>query len=67
MPTVYNAANEKAVELFLNEKIPYLRIAELIGEAMERHQVVKDPALEEILEVETWTCEYVAERVLSCR
>ncbi len=55
------------MELFLNEKIPYLRIAELIGEAMERHQVVKDPALEEILEVETWTCEYVAERVLSCR
>ncbi len=67
MPTVYNAANEKAVELFLNEKIPYLRIAELIGEAMERHQAVKDPTLEEILEVETWTCEYVAERVLSCR
>ena len=67
MPTVFNAANEKAVELFLNEKIPYLRIAELIGEAMERHQVVKDPALEEILEVETWTCEYVAERVLGCR
>ena len=67
MPTVSNAANEKAVELFLNEKIPYLRIAELIGEAMERHQAVKDPTLEEILEVETWTCEYVAERVLSCR
>lgn len=52
MPTVYNAANEKAVELFLSRKISYLQIADLIGEAMGRHRAIKNPTVEEILEVE---------------
>lgn len=34
MPTVYNAANEKAVALFLDRKIRYLQIPEIIAEAM---------------------------------
>lgn len=63
MPTVYNAANEKAVELFLDRKVRYLQIPELIGEAMERHAVVKNPTVEEILETERQTCEYIAGKV----
>lgn len=52
MPTVFNAANEKAVELFLNRRISWLTMAQLIEEAMEGHSVIKEPSLEEILAVE---------------
>ena len=52
MPTVFNAANEKAVALFLDRKISYLSMAELIEEMMKLHTPVKNPSLEEILEVE---------------
>lgn len=63
MPTVYNAANEKAVELFLDRKIKYLQIPELIGEAMERHSVVENPTVDEILAAEQQTYEYIAGRI----
>lgn len=52
MPTVYNAANEKAVSLFLERKISYLRITEMIESAMNLHRVIDNPTLEEILETE---------------
>ncbi len=52
MPTVYNAANEKAVALFLDRKISYLQITDLIGEAMARHKTIINPTVEEILETE---------------
>ena len=52
LPTVFNAANEKAVALFLNRKISYLEIAELIGECMEMHSLITNPSLEEILDTE---------------
>ena len=63
MPTVYNAVNEKAVSLFLEKKISYLRITELIAEEMEQHHLIAEPSLEEILEVERevhqrMDCEY---------
>lgn len=60
MPTVFNAANEKAVSLFLENKIRFLQIAEVIGAAMEEHRVVKDPTVEEILEAEVGAHESVA-------
>lgn len=63
MPTVYNAANEKAVELFLDRKISYLQIPELIGEAMERHVPIADPTVDEIIAVEQQTYEYIAGRI----
>lgn len=63
MPTVYNAADEKAVELFLNRKISYLQIPELIGEAMERHVSIADPTVEDLLAVEQQTYEYIAGRI----
>ena len=59
MPTVYNAANEKAVALFLDRRIKYLQIPELIGEAMERHAVIANPGVDEILEAERQTYEYI--------
>lgn len=52
MPTVFNAANEKAVALFLERKIVFLDIYRIIEEAMERHKVVADPGIEEILNIE---------------
>lgn len=62
MPTVFNAANEKAVSLFLHEKIGFLDIADIIGETMAKHTVVDNPTLEQILETETWCYEQIAER-----
>lgn len=54
MPTVFNAANEEAVALFLDGKIPYLAITDLISGAMERCRQAENPSLEEILEAEAW-------------
>lgn len=52
MPTVFNAANEKAVNLFLENKILFLQIAEVIQAAMEEHRSVENPTVEEILAAE---------------
>lgn len=65
MPTVYNAANEKAVALFLERSVSYLQIPELIQDAMEHHKVVPNPGVEEILAAETETYEYITGRI--CR
>lgn len=62
MPTVFNAANEKAVSLFLQEKIGFLEITELIGEAMSAHKVIENPSLEQILETEAWCYELIESR-----
>lgn len=60
MPTVYNAANEKAVSLFLDRKIKFLEIYDLIQGAMEHHKTVKFPSVEEILDAEAEAYEYIA-------
>lgn len=52
MPMVFNAANEKAVALFLQRKIRFLDIYKIIEDAMERHEVVSSPTVEEILKIE---------------
>ena len=52
MPTVFNAANEKAVALFLDKKISFLQIPELIETCMQKHEVKMDPTVEEILAAE---------------
>lgn len=52
MPTVFNAANEKAVAFFLQRKIRFLDIYTIIEDAMERHEVVSNPTVEEILKIE---------------
>lgn len=59
MPTVYNAANELAVSLFLNKKIEYLDIVELIEKSMKQHKLIENPSIEEILIVEKQTHEFI--------
>ncbi|MGB0405341.1 MAG: 1-deoxy-D-xylulose-5-phosphate reductoisomerase [Fusobacterium sp.] len=59
MPTVLNAANEVAVELFLNEKIKFLEIYNIIEEAMDNHIVEKIDNLENILRIDSITREWV--------
>lgn len=54
MPTVFNAANEKAVAKFLRKEIGYLDIIQLIEKCMDAHQVKANPSLEDILETEQW-------------
>jgi len=60
MPTVYNAANEKAVALFLDKKISYLQIPELIERSMAQHKLVKDPDVNQILAAEAEVYEYIS-------
>ncbi len=60
MPTVYNAANEKAVALFLDKKISYLQIPELIERSMEQHQLVENPDVDQILAAEAQVYEYIS-------
>jgi 1-deoxy-D-xylulose-5-phosphate reductoisomerase len=62
MPTVFNAANELAVKKFLQEKIGFLDIYEIIGQSMGRHTVIENPGLEEILAVEEETYQWIESR-----
>ncbi len=52
MPTVFNAANEEAVKLFLKGKIRYLEIPEAIEGAMQKHHVIEKPTLDQIFDAE---------------
>ena len=62
MTTVFNAANERAVAKFLDRKIKFLDIPEIIGEAMEKHTAIKSPSLEEILDTEKAAYEFIESR-----
>ncbi len=62
MPTVYNAANERAVAKFLNRKIGFLDIPEIIGSCMAEHKVTENPTVEQILETEAATYELIESR-----
>lgn len=55
LPTVLNAANEVAVDLFLNKQISFLDIEKLIYTAMDKHQVIQQPDLETIQHVDLET------------
>lgn len=59
MPTVFNAANEKAVSLFLNNEIRFLEIYDLIQGAMENHKVMANPSVNQILEAEAAAYEFI--------
>ena len=58
-PTVLNAANEWAVDKFLNKKIGFTDIPRLIGLAIEKHQFKENPSLEDIISLKQWTEEYL--------
>lgn len=65
MPTVFNAANEEAVALFLEDRIRFLDIADVIEQAMDAHENIPEPCLDEILSVETWARDFVRRAVLA--
>ena len=60
MPTVYNAANEKAVSLFLDRKIAFLQIPEFIEKAMNHHKMIENPNVNEILSAEAEAYDYIS-------
>lgn len=62
LPTVYNAANERAVALFLDRKIGFLEIPKIIKSCMEAHRVIASPSVEEILTVEQEVYEMIESR-----
>ncbi|MCI8321476.1 MAG: 1-deoxy-D-xylulose-5-phosphate reductoisomerase [Dorea sp.] len=62
LPTVFNAANELAVSMFLKGEAKYLEIAEIIEDCMYAHKNIKEPTLEEILETESATYERINSR-----
>lgn len=60
MPTVYNAANEKAVSLFLDRKIKFLQIPEVIEACMQNHKNILNPTVDDILNTEAEAYDYIA-------
>lgn len=62
MPTVLNAANERAVAKFLNHSIGFLEIYDIIAYCMEHHQVIPNPTVEQILETEQTVYEMIESR-----
>ena len=61
MPTVFNAANEKAVALFLDKKIKFLQIYEIIDACMKAHNLIDNPNLKQILDTEQWVYNFIDE------
>jgi 1-deoxy-D-xylulose-5-phosphate reductoisomerase len=66
MPCVLNAANEAAVAAFLNHRIPFTGIPEIIDGVMSRHTVIYNPDLDEILAADQWARKITDERILNC-
>jgi 1-deoxy-D-xylulose-5-phosphate reductoisomerase len=62
LPTVFNAANERAVSKFLNREIAYLQIPEIIEACMQSHKNVEAPTVEEILQIEQEIYEQIESR-----
>ena len=62
LPTVFNAANELAVSKFLERKIKYLEIPEIIEHCMQAHKTIADPSVDEILQTEQEVYEQIESR-----
>ena len=62
LPTVFNAANELAVSMFLKREIKYLEIMEIIEDCMRAHKNIEAPTLEQILETEAATYDRIRSR-----
>jgi 1-deoxy-D-xylulose-5-phosphate reductoisomerase len=54
LPAVLNAANEIAVEAFVNRRISFPDITALVRRTMDRHQEVPHPTLQRVLEADAW-------------
>ncbi len=62
LPTVFNAANEYAVARFLEEKIGFLDIYDMIEAAITEHKNIQNPSVQDILDTEQWTYEFIQMR-----
>ena len=62
MPTVFNAANERAVSKFLERKISFLQIYDIISKCMAVHCMIENPDLDQILETEQQVYDYIESR-----
>ncbi len=62
-PVVLNAANEIAVNKFLNKKIKFVQIPKIIRETIEAHNKVDNPTIEKIIEIDQWARQFVKEVV----
>jgi 1-deoxy-D-xylulose-5-phosphate reductoisomerase len=54
LPAVFNAANEVAVDAFVNRRINFPQITETVRRVMDAHQVVPQATLEQILAADAW-------------
>ncbi len=54
LPAVLNAANEAAVSAFLDQRITFPQISDIVARVMDHHKVVTHPALEQILTADAW-------------
>ncbi len=63
MPSVLNAANEVAVEAFLEKKIPFLKIPETIEKTMRKHKNVSSPSIKDLLAADAWAREFAEELI----
>lgn len=61
LPAVLNAANEVAVDAFVNRRITFMQITETVRKTIDTHRVVAHPTLDQILEADAW-----ARRAAAC-
>jgi len=57
LPAVMNAANEIAVDAFLNKELSFMQIPEIIKKTMDKHQIIAHPEMDEIIEADRWARE----------
>lgn len=63
LPCVLNGANEMANLLFREGKIEFLQIEELVEKAMNAHQVIQDPNVSQLLEIDCWARDFVLKEI----
>jgi 1-deoxy-D-xylulose-5-phosphate reductoisomerase len=62
LPCVLNGANEMANLLFREGKIKFLDIERLVEEAMNAHELIENPSIDQLIEIDKWAREFVRER-----
>ena len=63
LPCVLNGANEMANLLFREGKIEFLQIEELVEKAMNAHELVKDPTIDQLLDIDQWARDFVLKEI----
>lgn len=63
MPCVLNGANESANRLFLQDKIEFLMIEDLVEKTMNHHRLIENPTLEQLITVDSWARNFVLQQI----